>query len=71
NYVPKIYYLQNGAFEYDMDNHLLPFLTDLQHMPDGCEINNIKVDLYYNPKLKHAAVSKQETIDYVNMAKNI
>jgi hypothetical protein len=71
NYVPKVYYLQNGAFEYDMDNHLLPFLTDLQDMPDDCEINNIKVELYYNPKLKHAAVSKQETIDYVNMAKKI
>ncbi|WP_245629066.1 glycosyl transferase family 2 [Alicyclobacillus shizuokensis] len=77
-YVPKIYYLQNAACEYDMTNHVIPFLSDLQFMEDGCVVNKVIVDLYYDkqpgpailPALGgHGALGKYETINYINQVK--
>jgi hypothetical protein len=79
-YVPKIYYLQNAACIYDVTNHLIPFLSGLQNMDEGCVVNKVKVDLYYYkepgpavlPELGgHGALGKQETIDYINQVKNL
>ncbi len=77
-YVPKIYYWQNAACEYDMTNHLLPFLSDLQFVEDGSLVNKVVVDLYYDkwpgpatlPALGgHGALGKYETINYINQIK--
>lgn len=63
-YVPEIYYLQNGACEFDVTNHLIPFLDELQHMDEKYEVKNVKIDLYYNKKMGHAALGKPETVLY-------
>ncbi|MFD2170997.1 glycosyl transferase family 2 [Tumebacillus lipolyticus] len=77
-YVPKIYYLQNAACEFDVTNHLLPFLSELQFMEPGCVVNKVIVDLYYDkqpgpdflPALGgHGALGKYETINYINQIK--
>jgi hypothetical protein len=76
--VPKIYYLQNAACEFDVTNHLLPFISDLQFMEEGCFVNRVTVDLYYDkqpgpaafPALGgHGALGKYETIQYINQVK--
>ncbi len=68
-YVPPIDYLQNAASEFDMLNHLIPFLSGLHALSDDCEVHEIKVILNYNKKQGHAALGKQETVDYLSQKK--
>ncbi|WP_220129301.1 glycosyl transferase family 2 [[Anoxybacillus] calidus] len=79
-YVPKIYYLQNVTCIHDVNNHLIPFISNLKYMDEGCVVNKVKVDLYYDkqpghkdfPELAgHGALGKKETIDYINHVKNL
>ncbi|UOB76830.1 glycosyltransferase [Bacillus sp. ZJS3] len=64
-YVPNIYFLQNFACEFDVQNHLLPFISELEQLDKDTEINQIVIDLYFDKKAGHAAVGKYETIEYI------
>ena len=64
-YVPNIYFLQNVACEFDVQNHLLPFISGLEQMDENTEVNQILVDLYFDKKAGHAALEKNETIEYI------
>ncbi|PEA24341.1 glycosyl transferase [Bacillus cereus] len=68
-YIPNIYFLQNVACEFDVQNHLLPFISGLEKIDEDCDVNQIKIDLYYDEKAGHAAVGKNETIYYINQVK--
>jgi len=68
-YVPNIYFLQNVAFEFDVKNHLMPFISQLKEMDENLAVNTIQIDLYYDKKAGHAAVGKNETIGYINKIK--
>ncbi|TYR81532.1 glycosyl transferase family 2 [Priestia megaterium] len=68
HYVPPIYYLQNAACEFDITNHLIPFIEGLKNMNDDCVVNEVKVFLNYNKSQGHGALGKHETIAYINQA---
>lgn len=68
-YVPNIYFLQNFACEFDVQNHLLPFISELEQLDKDTEINQIVIDLYFDKKAGHAAVGKSETIEYIKKVK--
>ncbi|MEB9981050.1 glycosyltransferase family A protein, partial [Bacillus cereus] len=68
-YVPNIYFLQNVACEFDVQNHLLPFISGLEQMDENTEVNQILVDLYFDKKAGHAALEKNETIEYIKKVK--
>lgn len=62
--VPKVYYLQNRLCLTDMENHLLPFLKNM----DKYNLNskNINIVLYNNKVAGHNPATKKRTIAYVN-----
>ncbi|MGE6593453.1 glycosyl transferase family 2 [Bacillus mycoides] len=66
-YVPHIYYLQNIAAEFDMKNHLEPFVTGLQQIDENCNINRVKVDLYFDKHLGHIPLAKNKIMYYINL----
>ncbi|MFK4417342.1 hypothetical protein ABH961_005946 [Bacillus sp. RC251] len=68
-YVPHIYYLQNIAAEFDMKNHLEPFITGLQQINENCMINQVKVDLYFDKHLGHIPLEKNKIMYYINLLK--
>lgn len=68
-YVPNIYFLQNFACEFDVQNHLIPFISELEQLDKDTEVNQIVIDLYFDKKAGHAAVGKSETIEYVKKVK--
>lgn len=68
-YVPNIYFLQNFACEFDVQNHLLPFISELEQLDKDTEVNQIIIDLYFDKKAGHAAVGKSETIEYIKKVK--
>ena len=49
-YVPNIYFLQNFACEFDVQNHLLPFISELEQLDKDTEVNQIIIDLYFDKK---------------------
>jgi hypothetical protein len=69
-YVPNIYFLQNAACEFDVQNHLLPFIAGLEKIGGNCEVNQFHIELYYDKKAGHAALGKKETIHYINKVSN-
>ncbi len=48
-----------------MQNHLLPFISELGQLDKDTEVNQIIIDLYFDKKAGHAAVGKSETIEYI------
>ena len=60
---PKIYYLQNLASKYDIDNHLLPFIKKNYEKEYK---NNVEIYLYYNLQQGHDPVNKRDTIRFIN-----
>lgn len=79
NYVPKIYYLQNAYCELDVNDHVIPFINGMREMGSDCTVNKVILDFYYDvqpgpsvlPSIGgHGAVSKQETLKYINKVKS-
>ena len=52
-----------------MQNHLLPFISELEQLDKDTEVNQIIIDLYFDKKAGHAAVGKSETIEYIKKVK--
>ena len=43
-------FLQNFACEFDVQNHLLPFISELGQLDKDTEVNQIIIDLYFDKK---------------------
>ncbi len=43
-------FLQNFACEFDVQNHLLPFISELEQLDKDTEVNQIIIDLYFDKK---------------------
>lgn len=67
-YTPKIYYFQNRLCKTDMDNHLTPFMKNL----DKYKINSnpIHIILYNDKNSGHNPLPKQKTLNYIEMIIN-
>jgi hypothetical protein len=61
--------LQNIAAEFDMKNHLNPFITGLQQINENCIVNQVKVDLYFDKHLGHIPLEKNKILYYINLLK--
>lgn len=70
NYIPKVKYLQNSVVEHDINNHLIPFVSQLKEIDESVLTNEIQIDLYFNRKLGHNPVGKRKTIEYIKNAIN-
>lgn len=68
-YVPRIYYLQNIAAEFDMKNHLEPFVEGLQQIDENCHVNPVKIDLYFDKSSGHIPLEKNKILRYINFIK--
>lgn len=64
-YVPPIYYLQNIAADFDMKNHLEPFITGLQELERIDAVNKVKLDLYFDKQLGHIPLEKNKIMPYM------
>ncbi|AFQ11844.1 cell wall biosynthesis glycosyltransferase [Bacillus cereus FRI-35] len=64
-YVPPIYYLQNIAADFDMKNHLEPFITGLQELERIDAVNKVKLDLYFDKQLGHIPLEKDKIMPYM------
>lgn len=64
NYVPRIYYLQNALYEFDMEQHFNPFVDEMKN--SGLSTRKITYILYNNEKLGHDPLPKNETLKYIN-----
>ncbi len=70
-YVPEIHYVQNVACEFDVVNHMIPFIEGLKNIKDNGIINHVYFDLYHKivgdtMLANHVALGKEETIHYLN-----
>ena len=57
--------MQNFACEFDVQNHLLPFISELEQLDKDTEVNQIIIDLYFDKKQDMQTVGKSETIEYI------
>lgn len=67
-YVPNIYYFQNRLCKTDMDNHLMPFMNNL----DKYKINSAPIQfiLYNDKNSGHNPLSKDKTLKFIDMIIN-
>lgn len=66
NVVPKkIYYLQNYLCSNDIDNHLTPFLTDLEK--DNIELTGLNLINYFKENLGHNPLPQRITLQYIHL----
>jgi len=68
-HVPRIYYLQNIAAEFDMKNHLEPFVDGLQQIDENYHVNPVKIDLYFDKRSGHIPLEKNKILRYINLIK--
>jgi len=66
--VPLIYYLQNRQCKNDMDNHVKPFLNNLDKY--NMNSKNINLTLYNNKHAGHNPVKKNATVKFINSVLN-
>ncbi len=64
NTVPKITYIQNSQSKHDINNHLLPFITELSTIEDFDDYVTIK--LYSDKEKGHDPLDKQQTLEIIN-----
>src|SRR5699024_10074962 len=64
NYVPRIYYLQNALYDFDMEQHFNPFIEEMKN--NALSTRKITYILYNNEKLGHDPLPKNETLKYIN-----
>lgn len=67
NNVPRIYFLQNMAYEYDVINHVITFIQDLQYIVHR---KNIHFIFYHDEIAGHDPISKRDTINLINSVMN-
>ncbi|MFC3900415.1 prolyl oligopeptidase family serine peptidase [Aliicoccus persicus] len=62
--LPKIYYLQNMLSDFDMENHVNPFMDELKK--SGFNTENITYIFYNSVKLGHNPLPKEQSLNYIN-----
>lgn len=69
--VPKIFYYQNYACDFDVETQLLPFLNPLKSEKTLAHLTadkDVELHLYYDTELGHNPLNKQKTMEIIHKA---